>query len=206
MRPEIALASLALFAMTAPGTAYAQAETLQAGAGQAGAGQAGAGQAGVDYAGFVELAGELGEYRQSRLLGWEEWDRQSRLHGAIILDTRSAAAFAQGHIRGAVNLPFSDFTEVSWRRSSLTDSDRCSSTATIISPTMSRPCHSSGWSWHSTFRHSSICMVTATVISPNWAKSWRLMMSTGCRPNLEPNRKGGLPPKTAFPPFNSYED
>lgn len=106
MRSEIAFASLALFAMTAPGTAYAQAETLQAGAGQAGVGQAG-----VDYAGFVELAGELGEYRQSRLLGWEEWDRQSRLHGAIILDTRSAAAFAQGHIRGAVNLPFSDFTE-----------------------------------------------------------------------------------------------
>lgn len=67
-------------------------------------------QAGVDYTGFVELAGELGAYRESRLLSWDDWNRQAQLADAIILDTRSAAAFAQGHIAGAVNLPFSDFT------------------------------------------------------------------------------------------------
>ncbi len=67
--------------------------------------------AGVDYAGFVELVGEVQAYRQMRLLEWSEFDTRSRQPGAIILDTRSAEAFAQGHIRGAVNLPFSDFTE-----------------------------------------------------------------------------------------------
>lgn len=30
--------------------------------------------------------------------------------GAIILDARSADAFAQGHIAGAINLPLTDFT------------------------------------------------------------------------------------------------
>jgi len=30
---------------------------------------------------------------------------------AILLDTRSAADFARGHIAGAVNLPFSEFTD-----------------------------------------------------------------------------------------------
>lgn len=68
-------------------------------------------QAGVDYDGFVELAGELGEYRQSRLLGWQDWHSRANQPGAIILDTRSADAFAQGHIAGAINLPFSDFTD-----------------------------------------------------------------------------------------------
>ena len=96
MRGHISFASLAFFALAACCTTIAQAQNTQTG---------------VDYAGFVELAGELGEYRQSRLLGWEEWNRQSRRDDAIILDTRSAAAFAQGHIRGAVNLPFSDFTQ-----------------------------------------------------------------------------------------------
>ncbi|APE29289.1 rhodanese-like domain-containing protein [Aurantiacibacter gangjinensis] len=65
----------------------------------------------IDYDGFVALAGELGEYREGRLLGWEEWQRRATLPGAIILDTRSESAFAMGHIEGAVNLPFSDFTE-----------------------------------------------------------------------------------------------
>ena len=68
-------------------------------------------EAGVDYAGFVQLAGELGSYRETRLLGWQDWHRQANLPGAIILDTRSAEAFAAGHIAGAVNLPFSDFTD-----------------------------------------------------------------------------------------------
>lgn len=73
--------------------------------------QTAAAQAGVDYDGFVELAGELGEFRDGRLLGWQDWRSRANQPGAIILDTRSAAAFADGHIEGAVNLPFSDFTD-----------------------------------------------------------------------------------------------
>jgi hypothetical protein len=36
--------------------------------------------------------------------------------GVLILDARSASAFAEGHIRGAVNLPLTDFTAQSLAR------------------------------------------------------------------------------------------
>lgn len=64
----------------------------------------------IDYAGFVELAGSLGEYREQRRIGWEEFAAQARAEGAILLDARSESAFAAGHLEGAVNLPLPDFT------------------------------------------------------------------------------------------------
>lgn len=65
----------------------------------------------IDYGGFVELTSEVAELRSERLLGREDFFNRARAEGAILLDTRSAAAFQMGHIEGAVNLPFSDFTE-----------------------------------------------------------------------------------------------
>lgn len=65
----------------------------------------------IDYAGFVALTAELGEVREAHRLSWEEFAAKAREDGTIILDTRSASAFRMGHIEGAVNLPFSDFTE-----------------------------------------------------------------------------------------------
>jgi len=65
----------------------------------------------IDYPGFVELAGELGEYRETRRLTWDEFAARARAEGAVLLDARSERAFAAGHLAGAVNLPFSDFTE-----------------------------------------------------------------------------------------------
>ncbi|HWK40425.1 MAG TPA: rhodanese-like domain-containing protein [Croceibacterium sp.] len=64
----------------------------------------------IDYAGFVDLAGELAEYRDGRRLPWAEFARQAQAEGAILLDARSESAFAAGHIEGAVNLPLPDFT------------------------------------------------------------------------------------------------
>ncbi|WP_370159612.1 rhodanese-like domain-containing protein [Salipiger bermudensis] len=69
----------------------------------------------IDYDGFTALTNELGAYRQSRLLQKDDFFRRAALPGALLLDTRSAAAFEAGHIEGAVNLPFSDFTEESLR-------------------------------------------------------------------------------------------
>ena len=66
----------------------------------------------IDYDGFVALTNELGAVRAAHQLPLDEFLRQARAEGAILLDTRSAAAFAEGHLEGAVNLPFSDFTEV----------------------------------------------------------------------------------------------
>jgi hypothetical protein len=64
----------------------------------------------IDYPGFVELAAEVGEYRETRRLPWEEFAARALADGAILLDARSETAFAQGHIAGAINLPLPDFT------------------------------------------------------------------------------------------------
>ena len=64
----------------------------------------------IDYPGFVELAGKVGEYRETRRLPWDEFAARALADGAILLDARSETAFAQGHIEGAINLPLPDFT------------------------------------------------------------------------------------------------
>lgn len=65
----------------------------------------------VDYDGFVELTHSLTNVRQERLLGWDEFARRMKEEGALLLDARSAEAFAGGHIAGAVNVPLPDFTD-----------------------------------------------------------------------------------------------
>lgn len=65
----------------------------------------------IDYPGFAELTREVAGLRAERLLDAEAFFAAARADGALLLDTRSAAAFAAGHIEGAVNLPFSDFTD-----------------------------------------------------------------------------------------------
>lgn len=64
----------------------------------------------IDYAGFQQLTGKVAPYRQTRLLSWSEFQAAAKQPGALILDARSAEAYAAGHIKGAVNLPFTDFT------------------------------------------------------------------------------------------------
>jgi rhodanese-related sulfurtransferase len=70
----------------------------------------------IDYAGFRSLAGEVEAYRQTRLVGWQEFAAAARRPRALILDARSAEAYRAGHVRGAVNLPFTDFTAESLAR------------------------------------------------------------------------------------------
>ena len=64
----------------------------------------------IDYPGFEKLAQSVGPYRQSRLLSWAKFAEAAKRPGALILDARSADAYTAGHIDGAVNLPFTDFT------------------------------------------------------------------------------------------------
>ena len=64
----------------------------------------------VDYSGFQKLTGNVRVHRAERLVSWAEFEKLARKGDALILDARSADAFAAGHIRGAVNLPFTDFT------------------------------------------------------------------------------------------------
>ena len=64
----------------------------------------------IDYPGFEKLTHSVRPYRQSRLLSWEKFAASAKQPGTLILDARSADAYAAGHIAGAVNLPFTDFT------------------------------------------------------------------------------------------------
>lgn len=70
----------------------------------------------IDYQGFQTLTGEVNAYRAGRLVTLAEFQRMAREPGTIILDARSASAYAEGHIDGAVNLPFTDFTGQSLRQ------------------------------------------------------------------------------------------
>jgi rhodanese-related sulfurtransferase len=79
----------------------------------------------IDYSGYVALTEKVGPYRAKRLLGLAEFRRRAASEGALLLDARSAEAFGRGHIRGAVNLPFPDFT--------------ADSLAQLVGPDRSRP-------------------------------------------------------------------
>jgi len=67
----------------------------------------------IDYDGFTLLAASLGDIRTANRLDLAEFLHRARAEGALLLDARSAAAFAAGHLEGAVNLPLPDFTDES---------------------------------------------------------------------------------------------
>ena len=69
----------------------------------------------VDYAGFAQLTGDLARVRASHRLAWPQFARRAAARGALLLDARSTDAFARGHLKGAVNLPFTDFTDEALR-------------------------------------------------------------------------------------------
>jgi rhodanese-related sulfurtransferase len=64
----------------------------------------------IDFAGFQSLSGEVRTYRAKRLVTLAQFQAMARDPNTVILDARSAEAFAQGHIQGAINLPLPDFT------------------------------------------------------------------------------------------------
>lgn len=69
----------------------------------------------IDYAGFRQISAEVEGVRAQRLVSLADFQRMAREPNTIVLDARSADAYADGHIEGAVNLPFTDFTDASLR-------------------------------------------------------------------------------------------
>lgn len=65
----------------------------------------------IQYDRFLGLTQEVAEYRAGRLITLEDFNQMKAHEDTVLLDTRSVAAFEMGHIYGAINLPFSDFTE-----------------------------------------------------------------------------------------------
>lgn len=81
------------------------------GIGLAASAQTAPGPSEVDFAGFMDLSDDVFEYREARLLTLTDFNQMASDPETIILDARSRYAFEMGHIAGAVNLPFSDFTD-----------------------------------------------------------------------------------------------
>jgi phage shock protein E len=67
----------------------------------------------IDYNGFSNLTAEVQPYREKRLISLADFKKRGLQADTLILDTRSAEAFAAGHIKGAVNLPLPDFNDAS---------------------------------------------------------------------------------------------
>ncbi|MGQ0659406.1 rhodanese-like domain-containing protein [Sphingosinicella sp.] len=65
----------------------------------------------MDYDGHIALMQEVRPYRLARLIDWNRFAAAARERNVLILDARSERQFAEGHIRGAVNLPLTEFSE-----------------------------------------------------------------------------------------------
>lgn len=64
----------------------------------------------IDYDGYTDLVSEVAPVRRQRLISLADFKARAARPGVLLLDARSAQAFAEGHIEGAVNLPLPDFT------------------------------------------------------------------------------------------------
>src|SRR5262249_7589535 len=58
--------------------------------------------------GYLRVAEEAAAWRQSHRVSEEDFIRMSREPGTIVLDARSAAKYAELHVKGAISLPFPD--------------------------------------------------------------------------------------------------
>lgn len=70
----------------------------------------------IDMQGYLKVAAEAADYRESRRLTEEEFLRMSREPETIILDARSREKYDLLHIKGAINLSFPDITVESLSR------------------------------------------------------------------------------------------
>jgi phage shock protein E len=62
----------------------------------------------IDMAGYLKVAHEAAQHRESRRVSEEEFIRMSREPGTVVLDARSRERFDELHVKGAINLSFPD--------------------------------------------------------------------------------------------------
>lgn len=60
---------------------------------------------------YEKLVAEAKEHRKTRLLTLDQFNEEAKKQGVIILDARSDKMYNAKHIKGAVHLNFSDFTQ-----------------------------------------------------------------------------------------------
>jgi hypothetical protein len=64
----------------------------------------------IDAAGYLRMARQAAEHRESRRVSEDEFIRLAQLPGTVVLDARSRRKYDALHVRGAVNLSFPDLT------------------------------------------------------------------------------------------------
>ena len=64
----------------------------------------------IDYPGFEKIVRDSGPEREQHRVGEESFLQMMAQPGVVVLDARSAANYKLRHIKGAVNLPFTEFT------------------------------------------------------------------------------------------------
>lgn len=67
-------------------------------------------KANVDFDGYEKLLEVVKEHRKDRLVDLETFKTMSKQKNVVVLDARSEKMYKSKHIKGAVNLNFSDFT------------------------------------------------------------------------------------------------
>ena len=70
----------------------------------------------IDMEGYLRVSAEAAKHRESRRLSEDEFIRMSREPETIILDARSKQKYDELHIKGAINLSFSDIAVESLKR------------------------------------------------------------------------------------------
>jgi phage shock protein E len=70
----------------------------------------------IDMEGYLRVSAEAAKHRESRRLAEDEFIRMSREPGTVILDARSREKYDELHIKGAINLSFSDIAVASLKR------------------------------------------------------------------------------------------
>jgi hypothetical protein len=73
-------------------------------------GKSGIANPAIDMQGYLRLAAEAADYRESRRLTEADFILLSREPGTIILDARSSEKYNELHIKDAINLSFPDIT------------------------------------------------------------------------------------------------
>jgi Rhodanese-like domain len=64
----------------------------------------------IDYAEFKKIVFDSVRERETHRLTEKQFVQAMADKGTVVLDARSASRYALRHVRGAVNLPFTDFT------------------------------------------------------------------------------------------------
>lgn len=66
----------------------------------------------VDFNYLENLMTEVKPHREKRLIDLKEFSKKSLEKNTVILDTRSKEMYDKKHVKGAININFSDFTQV----------------------------------------------------------------------------------------------